>query len=698
MEIKMLYKNKHTFFFYLTILMILALITRVIILYEFLNHNPFSQVFFSDDWVYWVMAGAKAAGNWIEETPFLSAPLFPYLLGLVRWLGGSLVSVYVVQLLLGLASIYLLAVGTKRRFGENAGLLAAGLFIFAEEPTMTFTRVMADSLQIFLITLVWFLWTRLSVHSEENRIHFSLTQIIITGALIGLLVLAWPPAQLLLITYGVWLFFIKDISLQKKLLYSFCGIISGFLIISPVTIHNYKTDGEFILVSANSGINLLQGNNKNATGIITPISGIRTDRQHMFDDAKNVFIQTNGEDASWKKIDNYYKDQAINFIFDQPLKSSQLLLKKFYWFLSSQDYDNISVLSLEQKHGLYQWAKLTPIELPWLMGLAFSGLLLLIKNIHRNTPELAILATTIIACVLFHYSARYRLPAAPIIFILSAVALTRWKDILLPSIIKFIIVFLPLTFILINSMTGFASVEFMRKDTAIKISHAYVEAGDQKVRFERYQLANENYVLGVEADQNYETPYLRLAHLGLKNKQPSLTRHWVKKLQSNSSINSQTKITGYKILFNAQLLDQKYRAASETLEHLINLTPNDLKLQQNLIWLLATNPDPASRNPEKALDLARQLLASSTGSGRVGALVTLAVAQLSKDDKQSASGSIEKAIKMARRLNLEESIETLISLANQIKSKQILDFSPKLFSIVSPWDLTKPHPMELIEY
>ena len=136
--------------------------------------NPFSEAFFSDDWVYWVMAGSKAAGNWIPETPFLSAPLFPYLLGFVRWIGGGLKSVYVIQLILGMASILLIAFGTKKRFGETAALIAAALFAFSEEPTMTFTRVMADSVQIFLVTLVWFLWCRLSDQKDPTLNKFLL--------------------------------------------------------------------------------------------------------------------------------------------------------------------------------------------------------------------------------------------------------------------------------------------------------------------------------------------------------------------------------------------------------------------------------------------------------------------------------------------------------------------------------------------
>ena len=251
-----------------------------------------------------------------------------------------------------------------------------------------------------------------------------------------------------MIGYGIWLFFTSKSSTTDRLIKSFVGLFAGLLIISPVTIHNYKTDGEFILISANSGINLLQGNNKNAQGIISTLDGIRTDRQHMFSDAVQVYKQVHGQIDSWKKIDSFYGDQAKDFILGQPQNSIHLLAKKFYWFLSSQDYDNISVLSLEQDHGLYQAAKLAPIELPWLMGLALLGVIILIRNIHRYTPEFLILGLTIFACVIFHYSARYRLPAAPILCILSAVTITQWQRISLLSIVKYAIALLPILFIL----------------------------------------------------------------------------------------------------------------------------------------------------------------------------------------------------------------------------------------------------------
>lgn len=650
--------------------------------------NPFSESFFSDDWVYWVMAGSKAAGHWIPETPFLSAPLFPYLLGIVRWIGGGLKSVYVLQLLLGMISILLIAFGTKKRFGETAGLIAAALFAFSEEPTMAFTRVMADSVQIFLVTLVWFLWTRLS--DQQN---LSLKQIILSGIMIGFLALAWPPAQLLLIGYGIWLSFSTKKSLPDRFTKTFIGIIAGLIIISPVTFHNYKTDNEFILISANSGINLLQGNNENAQGIITPIKGIRTDRQHMFEDAANVYQQTHGKTDSWKKIDHYFGDQAKAFIFGQPEKSIPLLAKKFYWFLTSLDYDNISVLSLEQEHGLYQAAKLVPIELPWLMGLALLGVILLFRDIHRFTPELLILGLTIFVCVVFHYSARYRLPAAPVLCILSAVAITQWQKISFPPIAKVTIALLPLLFIILNHFTGFTSVDFMRKDTATKIAHAYIEVGDRRVREKNYDSAIYHYQNAITADPTYETPYLRLAHLGVKTKRDPDFR-----ISKEVLSNPQAKIIYLKQCYNSQLSDQEFSTAAETLEKLINEIPDDLSLQQNLIWLLANCPDPETRDPDKALKMAKKLLAYSEGHGRIGALVTLATAQLSSGDKKAARLSLEKAIKMAKRTGLTDSIETLKKLRDDVETKETFEFKATPFKLDDPWDMSKPHPMDLLEY
>ncbi|GEM_PF-4188611 len=685
----MIFDRNHTFYIRLAILLVAALASRLLILHEFLNSNPFSEVFFSDDWVYWVMAGAKAAGRWTEETPFLSAPLFPYLLGFIRWSGGDLRTVYEIQLILGLLSIFLLAVGTRTRFGDNTGLIAATLFAFAWEPTLAFTRVMADSLQLFLAILVWYSWSRLA--DRENP---PLPHLILTGALTGLLALAWPPAQALLVIYGIWLWFHYTSSWQNRLLRSLIGAITGLLIISPATLHNYRTDGDLVLVSANAGINLLQGNNPNARGIITPLKGIRTDRQHMYQDMAQVYAQQHGQIASWKTMDAWYRDQALDFILGQPEKSIPLFFIKLYWFLTSRDYDNISVLKLAQEHGLYQWARLAPVELPWLMGLAFLGMILLLRNVHRYAPELSLLGLAVLVCVVFHYSARYRLPAAPILCIFTAVALTRWHQIPIRQSFRFGIAALPLLFLVLNTSTGFGNVDFMREDTAIKIAHAYVEVGDRRVRSRHYEKAHQQYMKAIEAAPEYPTPRLRLALLELKTDHPEHTKKWAESLLTTPA----TAGTALRLLYNTAITQHKYDEAGDTLMKLIKMNPGDLYLKQKTIWLLATCPDQNPVNPPKAVEMARELLAAVRGDSRIGALVTLAAAQLASGNRNAATNSLLKAEKLVGRSYKTESMQMLEKLKQEIATKTAFDCQSVAFKLEDPWDASKPHPMDLLTY
>ena len=76
----------------------------------------------NDARVYWEWAGDIAAGKLVLDHPFFSAPLYPYLLGGLRWLGGQLTSVYVLQMLADLAAVVLLGWTCRRRFGAGVAL------------------------------------------------------------------------------------------------------------------------------------------------------------------------------------------------------------------------------------------------------------------------------------------------------------------------------------------------------------------------------------------------------------------------------------------------------------------------------------------------------------------------------------------------------------------------------------------------
>jgi hypothetical protein len=108
-------KSSRRFWLYLAGLCIVALLFRLAILDEFLRKNPVAERPWMDAWVYWEMAGKLAAGGWSDGSPFLSAPLYPYFLGVIRTVGGDLLAVYVVQLVMHLATAVLIGWTARRR-------------------------------------------------------------------------------------------------------------------------------------------------------------------------------------------------------------------------------------------------------------------------------------------------------------------------------------------------------------------------------------------------------------------------------------------------------------------------------------------------------------------------------------------------------------------------------------------------------
>ena len=80
--------------------------------------------------------------------------------------------------------------------------------------------------------------------------------------------------------------------------------------------------------------------------------------------------------------------------------------------------------------------------------------------------------------------------------------------------------------------------------------------------------------------------------------------------------------------------------AIEQLEAALRQRPGWPIAANNLAWMLATAPDPALRDPERAVGLAEETLAVAPQDA--GALDTLAAAH-------AASGRFDRALELARR-------------------------------------------------
>ncbi len=117
------------------------------ILAQQLAGAPFARVPMVDAEVYWDWAGVLAGGQWQGDTPFFSAPLYPYLLGVLRSLGAGLTAVYLLQLVMHLCTSALVWWVGRERFDGRTGLLAATLWLLAQGPAYANLRILAGPVQ-----------------------------------------------------------------------------------------------------------------------------------------------------------------------------------------------------------------------------------------------------------------------------------------------------------------------------------------------------------------------------------------------------------------------------------------------------------------------------------------------------------------------------------------------------------------------
>lgn len=397
---------------WLLALLALAMILQIMVLQQGWTANPFARTPLGDADVYWTWAGEIAEGKWQRETPFLSAPLYPYFLGILRWMGASLLGVYAIQALMHVATIALIADTGRRRFGATTGVLAGFLYLLLLDPTYYVGRTVNVTLQ--LLTMAMLLWQ--GVRIVEQR---TIRKQAFFGFLLGLTVLANPSMLLAVPLFVAWIMWGAERDLAGGLLV--LGL--ALAVISPATIHNHRACGEFIPVSAQAGVTFYHGNAPGATGTYHAIPGVAQNRDQQNRDAYYMAADATGEE-SWKGTSRHFFSEGVSYLMENPGAAISLEARKFWWFLSGRDYGDLYLPRQEKELGIGSKLAFTPLSLALFLPLAILGLLLLSgKGFRQMVPELVLFGLPFLVVMVFWYSPRYRLPVAPVTMVLAAHAL-----------------------------------------------------------------------------------------------------------------------------------------------------------------------------------------------------------------------------------------------------------------------------------
>lgn len=228
------------------------------------------------------------------------------------------------------------------------------------------------------------------------------------GLLVGLQMLLRPDILLGGILFAAWLLFWNH---SKSALQGIgIALLISLAIVAPWTLRNHMTFHKFVLVSANSGMNLFEGNNPVATGEFSALPPT-AESQRMFADVSAYQTTHDAID-----IDRYRFQLAEQWIFSHPSNVLMLDLKKvwYHWFGRP--------IMGEQFHYQYQ-GMATAFRIAGVVMLIFGvyGLYRIRDNKLRSLMLVVFFYSTLVSAIFFVQSRHRILKVDPFLLPLAVI-------------------------------------------------------------------------------------------------------------------------------------------------------------------------------------------------------------------------------------------------------------------------------------
>ncbi|MBI5431600.1 MAG: tetratricopeptide repeat protein [Planctomycetes bacterium] len=576
--------------------------------------NPLVNSLQADAKTYWTWAERIAGGQWVGTEPFHVPPLYAYALALLQLAGGGWLAVYVVQLALHVASMAFVAAIGRRLAGPAVGLVAAALFACFEDSAFFVQRISPPSLQVFLIAWTWWEWLGCAERPSVARA-------VRAGVALGLSVLANPvmlPAAVLLVLWLAWRARGGALAWSRVVL---VAVATGAAIV-PAPLHNWAAARELIAVSTQGGLAFAIGNQPGALGTYHELEGVSVLRDRQDSDALALARAKTGDaNLGWNGADRYFYGRGLDFWFGEPAAAASLLWKKVRWFVTGPSITDSYVPALEIESGFASRLRAAWLKPAWVLLLAFGGAWCVRRAGVASLPGLVVLLLPFAAVVVYHYSARYRVPALPAVAVVGAAALVeivRGSDharrVVLAALLG-----LGVASTWINAKTDFDPTELYRIDYERMVGAAYVNRGDTARAEEHLRRASE---LGDSGALSLRAETLRSAGKLAEAKQ----------LAEQALAEDADDPYAARILARISVDSGDYAKAAELFERALAREPSDVESE-----LALGSCYVALGNPAKGLLHYERGLALSPGSEDLVYLRGLALEALGRADEAAAA-------------------------------------------------------------
>lgn len=320
-------------------------------------------------------------------------PMYPYFIGLLKTMAGSLLAVKIGQAFLG--AVFVVAIGRLGSvvFGGRAATIAAAIAALYPELVWFSAHFWSETL---FVTFLWWGFERLIVADRKESARASVA----SGILWGLTVLTRETVLYFLPMAALWLAFRRGRSgVRRGLLF----IAAALLVVAPWTYRNWVLFHAFVPVSTAGGQNLFQGNAlipRDETYVM--VAAVRGHiEQYRY--AMSMGLQAiRDRQPTW--IFEKLRDQMPNF-----------------WEADSLALIHIKRWAYGDVTFRQVWTAAAIVLVPYLLVLAASVWALGRLPLERG-PVLLILFLLYYNAIhiVTHGFARYRLPVMPVLFLIVA--------------------------------------------------------------------------------------------------------------------------------------------------------------------------------------------------------------------------------------------------------------------------------------
>ncbi|MBN1674105.1 MAG: tetratricopeptide repeat protein [Kiritimatiellae bacterium] len=415
--------------------------------------QPLVDAGFHDYW-----ARGLVTGQWqppgsnedplIRAHPYLRPPGYPYFLAFVYWLSGcSHTAARVVQMLIGLLSAALGYLLGRAWFGRSEGLVFAGLLathwilIYFEGELLAPVLLVSLGLAALLSLGYW----RRSLRALPA---------LGAGCLIGLFALVRPNVLIFGGMALLWVYWVCRRRQQPKRFprAAAAALLGMVLTILPATLRNYLVAKDWVLISANAGINLYIGNNPTADGLVAQeLPGLgKFETCYDYPALVRTLEREQNRRLKYSEVSALFARKAWRFVREAPGRALALTGKRALLFWGPADVPHnkeiyhecrssavLNALSFAPGWALLWSRHFRPGTFPLVLSLAVLGLGLLYTDRRREPPahetpggrlEMIVLILVFVGAYSVSYlpffvAARYRVPIIPFLLLFSACAI-----------------------------------------------------------------------------------------------------------------------------------------------------------------------------------------------------------------------------------------------------------------------------------